>query len=98
MMHTDHFIARSRIIMRRNILVLLLALSSGSVPAVPADGCSAAGRPAADSRGAPHAVCEESRNGAYPFAELLEDPAGSGPALALAAVLLGGMALRARPR
>lgn len=83
--------------MRCNILVLLLALSSGSVPAVPADGCSAAGRPAADSRGAPRAVCEESRNGAYPFAELLDDPA-PGPALALAAVLLGGMALRARPR
>lgn len=97
MMHIDRFITQSRCIVRRNILALLFALSGSLASAASADGC-AAGRLMADAGEAPRPACDPSRRAAYPFAELLEDPAASRPALALAAVLLGGMALRARPR
>ncbi len=82
--------------MRRNITALLL-LSFTHLAAATSTADCAAVRPPASAADAVRPECGSAWRDAYPFAELLDDPA-PGPALALAAVLLGGMALRARPR
>lgn len=82
--------------MRRNIVPLLLLSFTHLAVAASAADCAAVRAPA-DAADAARTECGSAWRDAYPFAELLDDPA-PGPALALAAVLLGGMALRARPR